>query len=81
MVVELVFAMLMIQNGTTIEYVPTEGMTDCLKQKRIVARSIGEEQEGIYIQCREIKAELENDMVIQFHEERLIDLEQKNGTD
>ena len=36
MVVELVFAMLMIQNGTTIEYVPTEGMTDCLKQKRVV---------------------------------------------
>ena len=62
MVVELVFAMLMIQNGTTIEYVPTEGMTDCLKQKRIVARSIGEEQEGIYIQCKERKAELENDM-------------------
>ena len=49
MVVELVFAMLMIQNGNTIEYVPTEGMTDCLKQKRVVARSIGEEQEGIYI--------------------------------
>ena len=56
MVVELVFAMLMIQNGTTIEYVPTEGMTDCLKQKRVVARSIGEEQEGIYIKCKEIKA-------------------------
>ena len=29
MVVELVFAMIMIQNGTTIEYVTTEGMTDC----------------------------------------------------
>tara|TARA_B100000965_G_scaffold230504_1_gene193001 strand:+ start:515 stop:733 length:219 start_codon:yes stop_codon:yes gene_type:complete len=62
MVVELVFAMLMIQNGTTIEYVPTEGMTDCLKQKRVVTRSIGEEQEGIYVQCQEVKAELENDM-------------------
>ena len=49
--IEMVFAMLMIQNGTTIEYVPTAGMTDCLQQKRIVSRSIGEEQEGIYLQC------------------------------
>ena len=29
----------------------------------------------------EIPMILKNDMVIQFHEERLIDLEQKNGTD
>ena len=47
--IEMVFAMLMIQNGTTIEYVPTAGMTDCLQQKRIVSRSIGEEQEGIKV--------------------------------
>ena len=30
---------------------------------------------------KEIPMILKNDMVIQFHEERLIDLEQKNGTD
>jgi hypothetical protein len=37
-------------------------MSDCLQQKRIVSRSIGEDQEGIYVQCKEVKAELENDM-------------------
>ena len=37
-------------------------MSDCLAQKRIVMRQIGEDQEGIYIQCKQIKAELEEDM-------------------
>ena len=60
--IEMVFAMLMIQNGNTIEYVPTAGMTDCLQQKRIVSRSIGEEQEGIYLQCTQLKAELVNQL-------------------
>ena len=60
--IEMVFAMLMIQNGTTIEYVPTAGMTDCLQQKRIVSRSIGEEQEGIYMQCKEVQALVYEDM-------------------
>lgn len=61
--IEIVFAMMMIQNGDKIlEYVPTEGMSDCLAQKRIVSRQIGEEQDGIYIKCKEIKVELENDM-------------------
>ena len=60
--IEMVFAMLMIQNGTTIEYVPTAGMTDCLQQKRIVSRSIGEEQEGITMECRQVTAEVEIDM-------------------
>jgi|GEM_PF-5172679 len=63
MVIEVVFAMLMIQNGNTIEYVPTDGMTDCLQQKRTVTRSIGEDQEGIYLQCQQLKAELYNDCV------------------
>ena len=60
--IKVVFAILMIQNGSTIEMVPTEGLTDCLKQKRIISRNIVEEQEGIYIQCKQIKAELEEDM-------------------
>ena len=46
--IKVVFAILMIQNGSTIEMVPTEGLTDCLKQKRIISRNIGEEQDGIY---------------------------------
>jgi hypothetical protein len=61
--IELVFAMMMIKDGNKVlEYVPTESMADCLAQKRVVARSIGEDQEGIYVQCKEVKAELENDM-------------------
>ena len=40
--IELVFAILMIQNGKVIEYVPTSGMAECLEQKRIVTRQIGD---------------------------------------
>ena len=61
--IEMVFAMMMIQNeDKVLEYVPTSGMADCLAQKRIVSRSIGEEQEGIRVMCKELKVELENDM-------------------
>ena len=60
--IEIVFAILMIQNGKVIEYVPTSGMADCLEQKRIVTRQIGEEQEGIYMQCKEVTASLYEDM-------------------
>ena len=30
--IEVVFAILMIQNGAVVEYVPTGGMADCLEQ-------------------------------------------------
>ena len=56
--IKIMFVILMIQNGNVIEYVPTDGMSDCLKQKRIVSRSIGEDQDGIIMQCKEVKAEL-----------------------
>ena len=60
--IEVVFAILMIQNGAVIEHVPTSGMADCLEQKRIVTRQIGENQEGISMQCQQVKAEVEIDM-------------------
>ena len=60
--IKVVFAILMIQNGATIEMVPTEGLSDCLKQKRVVSRNIGVDQEGIYVSCQEVKAELWEDM-------------------
>ena len=61
--IEIVFAMMTILDGDKLlEYVPTKGMSDCLAQKRVVMRQFGEEQEGIYIQCKQIKAELEEDM-------------------
>ena len=37
-------------------------MADCLEQKRIVTRQIGENQEGISMQCQQVKAEVEIDM-------------------
>jgi|TARA_R100001082_G_scaffold108187_1_gene83089 hypothetical protein len=60
--IEVVFAILMISNGQVIEYVPTNGMADCLEQKRIVSRQIGEDQDGISMQCKQITAEIEIDM-------------------
>ena len=56
--IKVVFAILMIQNGATVEMVPTEGLSDCLKQKRLITRNIGEDQEGIYMQGKEVKAEV-----------------------
>ena len=60
--IKVVFAILMIQNGSTVEMVPTEGLSDCLKQKRIISRNVGEEQQGIYMQCKEVRAEVYEDM-------------------
>ena len=60
--IEVVFAILMIQNGKIIEYVPTSGMAECLEQKRIVTRQIGEDQEGISMSCKQVTAEVEIDM-------------------
>ena len=60
--IKVVFAILMIQNGSTIEMVPTEGLSDCLQQKRVIARNIGEEQQGIYMQGKEVTASLYEDM-------------------
>ena len=54
--IKVVFAILMIQNGSTVEMVPTDGLSDCLKQKRIISRNIGEDQEGIYMSCKEVEA-------------------------
>ena len=42
--------------------VPTEGLSDCLKQKRIISRNIGEDQEGIYMSCKEVEAVVYEDM-------------------
>tara|TARA_R100000742_G_C4232220_1_gene53552 strand:+ start:77 stop:304 length:228 start_codon:yes stop_codon:yes gene_type:complete len=61
--INVVFAIMMISNGSVIEYVPTDGMSDCLEQKRVVTRSIGEDQDGMTIQCKEVKAELYEDCV------------------
>ena len=60
--IKVVFAILMIQNGSTVEMVPTDGLSDCLKQKRIISRNVGEEPQGIYMQCKEVEAIVFEDM-------------------
>ena len=60
--IKVVFAILMIQNGSTVEMVPTDGLSDCLKQKRIISLNIGEDQEGIYMSCKEVQAVVYEDM-------------------
>ena len=60
--IKVVFAILMIQNGSTVEMVPTDGLSDCLKQKRIISRNIGEDQEGIYMSSKEVEAIVYEDM-------------------
>ena len=60
--IKVVFAILMIQNGSTVEMVPTDGLSDCLKQKRLITRNIGEDQEGIYMSCKEVEAVVYEDM-------------------
>ncbi len=60
--IKVVFAILMIQNGSTVEMVPTDGLSDCLKQKRLITRNIGEDQQGIYMQCKEVEAVMYEDM-------------------
>ena len=60
--IEMVFVMLMIQNGSVIEYVPTQGMSDCLSSKRTVTRSIGPEQDGMRAECKNMKVEMYEDM-------------------
>ena len=38
--IETLFAVLLITNGSIIETVPTEGMADCLKTKRVAMQNL-----------------------------------------
>ena len=60
--IETLFAVLLITNGSIIETVPTEGMSDCLRTKRVAIHNIGPEQDGIFMQCVQVEAEVEMDM-------------------
>jgi|TARA_B100000123_G_scaffold246423_1_gene202851 hypothetical protein len=60
--IEMVFVMLMIQNGSVIEYIPTQGISDCLSTRRVVTRSIGPEQQGMRVECKNMRVEMTEDM-------------------
>ena len=59
---ETLFVVLLILNGNVIASVPTTGMADCLKTTRIATQNIGPDQEGIYMKCIQVEAEVEIDM-------------------
>jgi len=59
MITETLFAVLLILNGNLIESVPTTGMADCLRTKRVAMQNIGVDQEGIYMKCILIEADTE----------------------
>ena len=60
--IETLFAVLLITNGSIIETVPTEGMSDCLRTKRVAMQNIGPDQAGIFMQCVQVEAQVEIDM-------------------
>ena len=62
MITETLFVVLLILNGNLIETVATEGMHDCLKTKRVATQNIGPDQEGIFMKCIQVEAEVEIDM-------------------
>ena len=53
--IKVVFAILMIQNGSTIEMVPTEGLSDCLKQKRVISRNIEKNKRAYTCNVRRLR--------------------------
>ena len=58
-ITETLFAVLLILNGNLIESVPTDGMADCLRTKRVAMQNIGTEQEGVYMKCILVEADTE----------------------
>ena len=68
--------------NTFIDSVPKGGMVSPQVQELyMLVEYLSESTEKLKQQMEaEIPMILKNDMVIQFHEERIIDLEQKNGT-
>ena len=59
MITETLFAVLLILNGNLIESVPTTGMAECLKTKRVAMQNIGPDQEGVYMKCLLVEADTE----------------------
>tara|TARA_R100001480_G_C4616560_1_gene165674 strand:+ start:221 stop:454 length:234 start_codon:yes stop_codon:yes gene_type:complete len=62
MVVETVFAMMMIVNGSIDGFMKTDGLSDCLKVKRQAERNLSDNRENIIrYECSLVKAQLEED--------------------
>ena len=62
MVVETVFAMMMIVNGSMDGFMKTDGLSHCLKVKRESERNLSESRTNVIrYECGQVKAELRPD--------------------
>ena len=62
MVVETVFAMMMIVNGSMDGFMKTEGLSHCLKVKRESERNLSDNRTNVIrYECGQVLAELEPD--------------------
>ena len=62
-VIETVFAMMMIVNGSMDGFMMTDGLSDCLKAKREAERNLADNRSNVIrYECGQVKAELEPDM-------------------
>ena len=55
--VEVVVALILTLNGSMIEHVYKDKMTDCLKSKRIAMREVNPDR--VVFTCKKVKAETE----------------------
>jgi hypothetical protein len=62
MVVETVFAMMMIVNGSLDGFMKTDGLSHCLKAKRESERNLADNRSNVIrYECGQVVAELEPD--------------------
>ena len=62
MVVETVFAMMMIVNGSMDGFMKTDGLSHCLKAKRESERNLADNRTNVIrYECGQVVAELEPD--------------------
>ena len=55
--IETVFALILTLNGTMIEHVYKNNLSDCLKSKRIAQNEVNPER--VVFSCRKVKAKTE----------------------
>ena len=55
--IETVFALLLTLNGTMIEHVYKNSLSDCLKSKRIAQNEVNPER--VVFTCKKVKAKVE----------------------
>ncbi len=60
--IETVVALCLMLNNKLIEQSFKEDIGQCLMDKRVATRSIGEEQDGVTMSCDIVEAETEVDM-------------------